>query len=267
MNKKYESAVRTLNSLGYKFKGGEHWKPPVGNNKDLIPSKLNSEHENWDDYHVSKGSWLWQRLEQLNSRTGCMSYDTPEKGIIRDIWNQLNNDAESNQGISSGESFKVGDLVVWDNNKKLYGRIKSIKSGMATITACVLSDKSEYKKNLHKLKRYSIIIDDSPKEPEPKEWPAVGDKFIHKGELVKCISKGLMSSGDEVITFETADGLSYGSCWNNDSWVKKPPTPEDELRDEIGVYLCEKYNFITGAESLEITEKLLEKYDIKKKPQ
>ena len=162
-----------------------------------------------------------------------MSYDTPEKGIIRDIWNQLNTDAESSQGISSGESFKVGDLVVWDNNKKLYGRIKSIKNGMAIITTCVLSDKAEYKKNLHKLKRYSIIIDYSTKGPEHKEWPAVGDKFIHKGELVKCISKGLMSNGDEVITFETADGLSHGSCWNNDSWVKKPKTPEEELFDKF----------------------------------
>ena len=30
MNNKCESAIRTLNSLGYKFKGGEYWKPSIG---------------------------------------------------------------------------------------------------------------------------------------------------------------------------------------------------------------------------------------------
>ena len=64
-----------------------------------------------------------------------------------------------------------------------------------------------------------------------EEWPKAGDKFIHKGELVTCISKGVTSKGDEVVTFEGADKLSHGSCWNNDVWVKKPKTPEEELRE------------------------------------
>lgn len=190
-------------------------------NLDLIPSNLNSEHENWGDYYVSKGSWLWQRLEQLNSRTGCMSYDTPEKGIIRDIWNQLNTDIKTNKENTNLQKtgFKVGELVVWDGNKKVYGRIKSISGGIATITAYQILDKAEYKKDLCSLKRYAATAENQPKGS--KEWPVVGDSFIHKGELVKCISKGIMSNGDEVITFEFSDGLSHGSCWNNESWVKK----------------------------------------------
>ena len=65
------------------------------------------------------------------------------------------------------------------------------------------------------------------------EWPKVGDEFINKGEIVTCISKGVISDGSEVITFEFADRISHGSCWNNDTWVKKPKTPEDLLIEEL----------------------------------
>jgi len=88
----------------------------------------------------------------------------------------------------------------------------------------------------YKFTNLEWVSPNAKKEPEPKEWPQVGDKFIHKGELVKCISKGKMSNGDEVITFEFPDGLSHGSCWNNDSWVQKPPTPEEELTSAFDEY-------------------------------
>ena len=82
-----------------------------------------------------------------------------------------------------------------------------------------------------------------------------GNKSV-RGE-VKALSDGLAWIKNE-----------YGNyCSEYVSSLQKPKTPEEELRDEIGVYLCEKYNFITGAESLEITEKLLMKYNITKKPQ
>jgi len=98
-----------------------------------------------------------------------------------------------------------------------------------------------------------------------EEWPCVGDKFIHKGELVTCISKGVMSKGDEVITFEGADKLSHGSCWNIDAWVKKPKTPEEELRE----WLQERigYGIASGFDCEAITHDLLHHLNITKKPQ
>jgi len=102
-----------------------------------------------------------------------------------------------------------------------------------------------------------------------EEWPCVGDKFIHKGELVTCISKGVMSKGDEVITFEGADKLSHGSCWNIDAWVKKPKTPEEELRDEIELIIKESIDedYSPSANAEHITGEILSKYNITKKPQ
>ena len=98
-----------------------------------------------------------------------------------------------------------------------------------------------------------------------EEWPCVGDKFIHKGELVTCISKGVMSKGDEVITFEGADKLSHGSCWNIDAWVKKPKTPEEELRE----WLQERigYGIASGFDCDAIAHDLLHHLKITKKPQ
>lgn len=99
-------------------------------------------------------------------------------------------------------------------------------------------------------------------ESKCEEWPKVGDKFIHKGELVTCISKGVMSKGDEVITFEGADKLSHGSCWNIDVWVKKPKTPEEELRDDIE-YVIHHFE----GDKVAGRKWLMNKYNITKKPQ
>lgn len=94
-----------------------------------------------------------------------------------------------------------------------------------------------------------------------KEWPCAGDKVCwsngkRKGEL-KSICDGWAWIKDDSGEFVSLMA----------KFIKKPKTPEEELRDDIGVYLCEKYNFITGAESLEITDTLLMKYNITKKPQ
>ena len=107
------------------------------------------------------------------------------------------------------------------------------------------------------------VLQDRKIECNSDEWPKIGDDFIHKDELVTCISKGFMSNGDEVITFECADKLSHGSCWNIDAWVKKPKTPEEELRDDI-VQLIDDAD---GLSSYVLTLALMDKYDIKKKPQ
>ena len=103
-----------------------------------------------------------------------------------------------------------------------------------------------------------------------KEWPCVGDKFIHKGELVTCISKGIISDGSEVITFEGADKLSHGSCWNNDSWVQKPKTQEEELRDdlmELTLKHMENNSHPAEANAYYLFGELMSKYNITKKPQ
>jgi len=102
---------------------------------------------------------------------------------------------------------------------------------------------------------------------EREAWPKIGDDFIHKGELVTCISKGATSDGSEVLTFEFKGRMKHGSCWNDEAWVQKPKSETEILRDEIAVMFCNKYNFITGEESLQITESLLSKYNITKKPQ
>lgn len=97
-------------------------------------------------------------------------------------------------------------------------------------------------------------------ESKCKEWPCVNDEV-------------LTSDGNGVVRLLPDSKGYYVVSVNGEYYqyqideLSKPKTPEEELRDDIGVYLCEKYNFITGAESLEITDTLLMKYNITKKPQ
>jgi len=97
-----------------------------------------------------------------------------------------------------------------------------------------------------------------------REWPVVGDKVLtaseQKGQVIA------IDSEEAWIKYEnTSIGKGYASV--SIATLSKPKTPEEELRDDIAVYLCDKYNFITGAEALEITDTLISKYNITKKPQ
>lgn len=92
------------------------------------------------------------------------------------------------------------------------------------------------------------------------EWPCVNDTVVTRGG-----SKGVVKiskpdkDGMIVCDFDGEYALTYKSE------LSKPKTPEEELRDDLKFYIefllanCEKPSVIT--------EKLLEKYNITKKPQ
>lgn len=95
-----------------------------------------------------------------------------------------------------------------------------------------------------------------PKEPEPKEWPQVGDDVAWSPKLSR---KGTLLN------------IYEGMAWVRDSYgefvsievdkLKKPLTPEEELTKEIEEMLS-----LTENAGLRVLL-LMDKYDIKKKPE
>ena len=126
--------------------------------------------------------------------------------------------------------------------------------------------------------RKQITIPLPPKCESVDEWPKVGDKVlisddvqIHesygfKGKTCKVI--GICESeGKKVLTLEHESlGLV---AFNMGEWIKKPKTPEQELRDELisdfreigqsGIVLIGMYD--------KVVDEFLSKYNITKKPQ
>lgn len=98
------------------------------------------------------------------------------------------------------------------------------------------------------------------------EWPKIGDEVLVypnsrrnmeiRGKVVKVIGKCTHSDGSTIITVEHSSLGVFAVA--NGSWIKKPKTPEEELRDEIA-------DIIDNAScSEQAAEYIVETYGIKK---
>lgn len=109
------------------------------------------------------------------------------------------------------------------------------------------------------------------------EWPCVGDEVLVcpnsrrlmeiRGKVVKVIGKCTHSDGSTIITVEHSSLGVFAVA--NGSWIKKPKTPEEELRDDLIEYLNElgsSARYCFGGNELAADE-LLKSYNITKKPQ
>ena len=130
----------------------------------------------------------------------------------------------------------------------IYGDEKLI--GIYTMKVGHLSTDESYKE---------ITIPLPPKEPEPKEWPQVGeDVSFPSGFGVVAIAKP-DSSG--VIIIESKNADSKGEYKRVALSAITKPTHEETLRNELQNTLADSSDVI-GAVNL-----LMSKYDIKKKPE
>ena len=123
-----------------------------------------------------------------------------------------------------------------------------------------------------------ITIPLPPKEPEPKEWPVVGDdvlicKDVNLFELGRFNGKQCKVIGICEHNNEKVLTLSNKNCGliavNMGEWIKKPLTPEEELEKELKEIAS--FGMIQGFNLEEkcchIVSGLIKKYDIKKKPE
>jgi hypothetical protein len=95
---------------------------------------------------------------------------------------------------------------------------------------------------------------------ESSEWPQVGDEAIHPTHgLCNVVSPVDCLGIVTVINEQRINTLVFKSD------LSKPKTPEEELRDDLKFDIA--FLSFTYEKPRIITEKLLEKYDIKKKPQ
>lgn len=85
-----------------------------------------------------------------------------------------------------------------------------------------------------------ITIPLPPKEPESKDWPQVGDDVLYDGKSGRF--KSIKGTVSKVIAKYSFDGTDYITINHESegifamvfgSWIKKPKTPEEELRDEL----------------------------------
>lgn len=107
-----------------------------------------------------------------------------------------------------------------------------------------------------------ITIPLPPKEPEPKEWPQVGDSAIYNGLPHKVVVSTPDSAGGLVLEYQG----EY--CFAQLSRVSKPLTPEEELAKELEkmVYDGMDNSYDLNHNCYCLVSGLMKKYDIKKKP-
>lgn len=53
--------------------------------------------EEWQDWKIAPGSWPYWMLQRIAAETGRMSYDNPVKGMIRDLWSQVDRPEKQKQ--------------------------------------------------------------------------------------------------------------------------------------------------------------------------
>lgn len=108
-------------------------------------------------------------------------------------------------------------------------------------------------------------------EPTSDEWPKIGDEVLVyssirrlaeiKGKAVKVIGKCTHSDGDAILTVEHSSLGVFAVA--NGSWIQKPKTSEEELRDEI----VNLINYAGSFSEKVAADALMSKYNITKKPQ
>lgn len=76
MNKQ-NSAVKTLEALGYTYNGGELWKPPIGKTPDFnLIDKLNARIKELEsEKHINeiKAQGIEEAIQYLYSKCGCLT--------------------------------------------------------------------------------------------------------------------------------------------------------------------------------------------------
>ncbi|QDP50476.1 MAG: hypothetical protein Unbinned6284contig1001_32 [Prokaryotic dsDNA virus sp.] len=112
-----------------------------------------------------------------------------------------------------------------------------------------------------------IYVNDPPKEPEPKDWPQVGDEVFcehpsgqtQRGELLA------LTKEYAIIQEEGYEQHLYLKSWD----LKKPLTPEEELAKELEkmVYDGMDNSYGLSHNCYYLVSGLMKKYDIKKKPE
>jgi hypothetical protein len=116
------------------------------------------------------------------------------------------------------------------------------------------------------------FIGKTKEEAESKDWPQVGDEVLYNGSSSRF--KSIKGAVSKVIAKYSFDGIDYITIKNESdgifamvfgSWIKKPKTAEEELRDELWDDVC--IDSITLSQASEIFETILAKYNITKKPQ
>lgn len=110
------------------------------------------------------------------------------------------------------------------------------------------------------------------------KWPKIGDEVLIyskfrrlaeiKGKAVKVIGKCNHSDGSTIITVEHSSLGVFAVA--EGSWIKKPKTPEEELRDDIidlTLSHMENKSHPIEANAYYLFSDLIDKYNITKKPQ
>jgi hypothetical protein len=59
----------------------------------------------WNDWKIPPGSFAYWMLDWMNRETGCMSYDNPIKGMIRDLWSVVDRSAKPEPQEWDGEGY------------------------------------------------------------------------------------------------------------------------------------------------------------------
>lgn len=108
------------------------------------------------------------------------------------------------------------------------------------------------------------------------EWPCVGDEVSlrYKFDSKQIMHTGKLRylSGNHII-IETDKNSDY-HCHRCDWSIEKPKTPEEELRDEVTEAVWKANDLWTNTKEVQqvsvqefVTTKILDKYNITKKPQ
>ena len=109
------------------------------------------------------------------------------------------------------------------------------------------------------------------------EWPKIGDEVLVypnsrrnmeiRDKVVKVIGKCTHSDGGTILTVEHSSLGVFAVA--EGSWIKKPKTPEEELRDEIELIIKESLDedYSPSANAEHIRSEILSRYNITKKPQ
>lgn len=223
-------------------------------------------------YYLNKSTFFSPERQRWEKDEGKDDHKT-DKNITADYLRNTYGKVESKEHAEFIVKLAEGAGIFVDNkfDPSIYSchfsfhELKSRAICLGFYSRCAAASRSEK----------PITLPLPPKDSE--EWPQVGDEVLYdgssdrfesiKGEVSKVIAKYSFESSDYITIKHRNEGVFAMVVG---SWIKKPPTPEEELRDDLidmTIKSMSDDSYDLPHNAYYLVSALINKYDIKKKPE